>query len=1535
MTFGRRPGRGKPGIAILGDATDPLAPREEIVATALQPDDDDPMMTDDGYTEMTPEFDNLDMLRALENPPPSDAQAQLAPQEAYELLEFEQPVTPDEIEILKRTPFLGPELSWVDDPDHTEWILQRMKEKRGAMDRVLEDQIYGVGEDELEGTELVLGDEYDVLGWGIPGVLKKAVRKTAGAVRSAARTTSRAARTVARTTARPVARAASTAAHTAAHAASAAAHAATSLVKKFVPSRDAGKAKLVKDTYSRLVAGRANFLQMADIKKGVRGKPRSYYEGQARGWAKGRLQAGGLPTTFSAGDGVFGDDVMGSWWNPLSWFQTKVKYVVQNAQGQIAEMSPAEFQAWQQQQGAGAPTDPSAQPTNPDGSPATNPDESPAAPDGSYAAPPPDGSYAAPPPDASYAAPPPDASYAAPPPDDSYPPPPMEAYPDQPPPDYQQGEATMSTDSDDSFIFGDADYDLVVGAEAFSGFADSVLGHHRHHHHKHKKHPTTSSGDESLVIGHHHQHKKHHKPKHVISAGEYRALTMRAAQRASGNPTPGHRHLMAAHERLKVALPARGIAVARPADATVGAWLYKLSPAYWLKSKQERQLVDAEKQNWERTREANKELKAGQRALYQAQEARAAQDQSQSTQAQLAELQQSFASGAVSAIGADGAAAAAEGQRAAAANAKKCGALAAKLEAGQQLTAPELAELRNCLKMCGHLKKLHGALHARTVSGYHENPGIKSDFLGALPAEILGEPVTEILGPRPATTQQKIALTALAATTPNKVPAFLKAQNLVLSANDLGKLKIAVARTKAISKHPQYRNVKMRGDDVVGFSWSKLITAPVAAAYLPAAALAWGVTKSVQIPAQLAKSVAQKGGWYKSSAPAAAPGAPPPGVSATTSSLTSSPAAIAARNARIAAARQRQAAAQARIRAAQSQASAARAEYAAQAQAAQAEADAADAEATAQDMQAEAETAQYDAPPDDDAGDSVLGADFFSGAFVGEVEDEDAKKIVVEAQKNTPVGKKIRAGATLYKRAKGGDKKARLAIAKMQAKANAGDPQAKRDVNAVRAGKIAIHAKGRASTKIVAKARREATAKKIVAVRARAEAGLAARLAEGTRRRKLAHIAKVERLAAHGHPRAKAAVARTVAKARAGDEKAKTTANALLLAKHVRKAAKTPAEAKRIAAAGKVIRKARRGNKSALRTVALIDAAAKNGQPNAKRARARLQVAARIEKAVSSGKVTPPPSQASRTEATRKRYEHLAARAQSGTGTREEALGAAKAASTLGMKQEAAALTLHARELPSAKTAIRDAAAVQAAAEKRDPRAAATIRNTLEAARSGDPKGIAGAGKIAATRAIADVDAGRPMPKPIADATGIVERAHAGDPEAHRIVARVGEAAQSGDPKAVEAAVALTAASVALAATSSNAHANQFWKTKAREARGHVVSTAEQGKVEGELAELMAKLHEGTATYSEGLRARELAMALGNTKLAAQISAIMPPRDYAEAPLSSLPDAPLPQIEGPKGLLTAVIQALTLSTGDPFQNWREGVRSRGEKPTQS
>lgn len=286
--------------------------------------DDDKMISEDGYATMSPAFDESEMLEALEDPSPTEPQAELEPQEAYEAMKFQAPLSKEERAILTATPFLQEDprggnsapIRWVDDADHFEWMHQRMKDRHKAMDEVLEDEMYGASMTEEEAM--------DRAGTEVGFKLRLRKPKIGKFVRKVGRGVRRAGAVVAR----PVSK----------------------LVKKFVPGRDAGKAKMVKGLNAKLVKEHTNFLMVSDRKRGIK-KPRSAYGAVAKLWAKNQIQKAGLPTSYAAGSEVAGDilgvDCCGAWYNPFSWFSKKVKYVLVNTEGErLAEMTQTEYEAY-------------------------------------------------------------------------------------------------------------------------------------------------------------------------------------------------------------------------------------------------------------------------------------------------------------------------------------------------------------------------------------------------------------------------------------------------------------------------------------------------------------------------------------------------------------------------------------------------------------------------------------------------------------------------------------------------------------------------------------------------------------------------------------------------------------------------------------------------------------------------------------------------------------------------------------------------------------------------------------------------------------------------------------------------------------------------------------------------------------------------------------------------------------------------------------------------------------------------------------
>jgi len=111
-------------------------------------------------------------------------------------------------------------------------------------------------------------------------------------------------------------------------------------LKKFVPNRDKQKAAMIKNLYGKLWYEHANWLAKQDQGAGLALAPRAKYEYVSKLWAKAQIKKGGLPTYFAVGRAeilgvdILGGDIMGSWWNPLSWFFERSNVIVNQTQGQ-------------------------------------------------------------------------------------------------------------------------------------------------------------------------------------------------------------------------------------------------------------------------------------------------------------------------------------------------------------------------------------------------------------------------------------------------------------------------------------------------------------------------------------------------------------------------------------------------------------------------------------------------------------------------------------------------------------------------------------------------------------------------------------------------------------------------------------------------------------------------------------------------------------------------------------------------------------------------------------------------------------------------------------------------------------------------------------------------------------------------------------------------------------------------------------------------------------------------------------------------
>ena len=230
---------------------------------------------------------------------------------------------------------------------------------------------------------------------------------------------------------------------------------------------------------------------------------------------------------------------------------------------------------------------------------------------------------------------------------------------------------------------------------------------------------------------------------------------------------------------------------------------------------------------------------------------------------------------------------------------------------------------------------------------------------------------------------------------------------------------------------------------------------------------------------------------------------------------------------------------------------------------------------------------------------------------------------------------------------------------------------------------------------------------------------------------------------------------------------------------------------------------------------------------------------------------------------------------------------------------------MRAKNLPSKKQELKRAAYVLSAAKRDNTEAKEKIVQINQAAKSGSPAGINAKGQLIAAQTVENMSKGKPIPKDVAEATTLIERHRSGDAEATRIIERAGQAAQQGDENGVAAAVALTAASTILAASVAMPGAQREFRSKSKEAAGLAVPQGEEAKASSQFYELYAKVQKGDASRAEADKARALAIGLGKPKLAAEISALMPPAT-----------------QGTFG--NSVISALR----DPVGTYSEGVKSR-------
>jgi hypothetical protein len=1373
-------------------------------------------------------------------------------------------------------------LTRVDDAEHQQWLLKIASKDSKGMDRVKEDAIYGERSMNNNEERMERQDLDTDSGWGFHVPGISSLKK--GLSKSL-------------------------------HAAEAVAKAPLGLMSRFIPGRDARKAALVRNTYKKLWYEHANWLAHQDSNAGRPLQPRAAYEQASKVWAIAQLKQNKLPTnmiplaerpapatvsgsaqnTATLRNMIIGSNVdVGSWYWPFGQFLSFARTTVNNTAPQRADAPPDE-QADQAQ--APGYQDVSA-----------------------------------------VSAPQQDAG---------------------PQDDGSQGEHRMI--GWNGFIRTKGLGDVLGGVDCLGAYATQILGQEL----PAKDNPHADAIVQKLVFK-----LKNGKP---IDAGEIGLLNSAAKE---GNVKA---------QKVMAYLNKEG-AVAKDTSG-LDPWLYKLSPGYWLRSKASKEMKDIEEKKWVENADLQKQLAKQKEDLHAAEQAaqaaaavEAAKSQSASTEKQLKEIQASLRgemSGSfighekitpISQVVMD--ALARTGQKQAAEH------LYAKIVSGQSLSADELTSARRISKLIGRMRVVHGDL----IDDQNEALTMHGAFIGACVMGGIDKAIEQnakyqyllagmgakVNAKQPLTQDERNQLAGILKGGKNlngftkslvsgrafvgckqskdwSAGAFVGAaraldeddkRNLaaIVKLAKIGnpraqKLLSYLKRTGQIADTSMGRHAKgayqaigssSSGGDDVGWLGTALkwTTAPV---WAPA----YGIYKGSKWTGQQL-GIVSKGGK----------GSPEQ----------------QRLNMMRAAAKRRQAA--------EARAAAADAETAAEQRAQNAIADAADAEADAADAQALAKeeamkTKEVEADPNSLARDDQSGWQNF-------VEAGDAA-IVAKASEKSPTGDKLRASKQLITQALQKNtpegKTAYHALSVMKNKASHGDLQAKRDWTAALAAKKELLAERKAQRKQAAvalkmqrkkeaQARAEARKKAVIAFHKKAEAAAAAPLIHMSRKRELSKHFKAERMAAQGHPKAKAYVAKQVALSKQGDKKALAHVEAMKLGRQVRLVTQTKSERKAMRQAMVFVGRLRKNDPRALRDFKVLQDARAHGNPVATRALDRIQLAMMTDDTVRTGvvatrksKITFGPITLMAQSAWQQKQAKLTAaqkhkalvasakkKAASKTGSREELAAGAQAAHKLGDHETAAVLATAAQEAPSATATVQKQAAKVLASDSGHPGAQAELKETVEKAKTGDPAAIQDLGATIAARTYDDISKGKPMSQTMKDAHNLNERLKQDDPAAIQQAEQITAAATQPNPptEATLAAGGLVAAKLMDQGLATRPMAKQELMDRVNEP----VPEAEKTAAHAEVTAAVIKANEGTITAEEAHKASDLALRLKMPKQAAEIQAMAPAWD--DDPMSSLPDEPLPPIRGVGELIKESLKALTFTTRDPLANYRGGVANRGQ-----
>lgn len=1386
-----------------------------ILDTTLQPDDYDPTMDSDGGTALYVPLDaNLsddteadDAFSALRE--------ELSPGEATSVVETMRPLSAAEQEILRNNPGLKG-LTRVDDAEHEDWMIDNSRRGYEGLDPILDDAVYGAShmnhnEEKMEqlGLDSDTGFGFRSIRRGISKGLRKAGKtayKYSGAKKLG------------------------------------------SLAKKFVPNRDAAKAKLVKNLHKKLWVEHANWLGLQDQKAGLPLQPQKYAM-VSKLWATEQIRRGGLPTKFTVGKDeilgadILGSDIMGSWWNPLSWFSEKSNVIVN------------------QTQGARSPYGPDGQPL-PDG----------VSPDGM------------------------DPNAVA----ETDPDPNQASYPQ--PEDASEGETDMFTG--------------ITGEDSLGAFATEILS-------------GVVVPDQTEKAAKARQFLnlmlfkiKNNKPLSPMDVAKIATLSK------EGDPVAAKIYPILLKNGSAIVGDDSGAwtYMLNPTN-----WFKSSEERKFKAAEIDKWKENAELQK--KLAKRQEVLEQAQRAKTAAEAVAQAKAQAASTEAQLKEIESSLSGELIRDLNADVNGTFVGHEKPTAVTAvvlaalDKTGkrdtahALYGKISKGEPLSPSEIKEARQIARVLNKVKVVHGDLISEAddptlvMHGAFVGACIMGGISAARERNAKLAKAADHLSNRIAsgeklTPAEKKATAALIVQT-QKLRDFTKSHitgqafvghskaNKLRRVAFVGAAKVMSPTEKkmladivklAQSGNPRAikalatlkKSGEIMGGDFIGSFLSDASNLLVKPITIPAKYL-WGATKLSNRGAKKTFSFIGKDStgsflsdtWKYATMPITVPtkyawkATKWTGRKLGITKGGSSPEQV--RLAKLAAARKRAEAAQARARAADAETEAELRAQQAIASAADAEADAADAAALAKE--AAMRTKEIEANPDLanlDDGDADS-----SGEFVGgwtEILGKDTKeaKIVAKASEKSATGTKIRSGAKLYKKIAAGDPKAKAALKTMIAKANSGDQQAKRDLNAVWAGRTAIKAKEKAQKKQAVVAARKARKLKVISAQRKIEARIATKLVRTERKMQLTKYAKIEAKAAKGNKRACAYVAKQAAAAKKGDKKAKARIEAMKLGRTVRQAAPTKRERRNLAVAGRVVARAKRNDPKALRQIAVTRAAAKQGNPNAKRAVKRLETAAVIFSAIETGNIVGK----NVAKKNKQHKAHVAAvqkaklKLKAGTASREELAAGARSAQALGDKNTAGELAVAASQAPSATETLKKTATVVAAKQAGNPEAASAVSKTFEEAKAGDPAAIKKMSNVVAVQTIDDINKGKPVSQTMTDAINLQQRAAAGDPAAVETLKTIPSEATKPNPipEATAAAIASGAAAVTIAALASKPKAREQLMAKVNPP----LEAGEKSAAEAEVTTILAKAKDGTVTAEEGQRGVRLAERLGKPTLAAQ-----------------------------------------------------------------